>query len=260
MGTIESNAEGQKAGGAVQSIRRAFMVLEKVVDHDGPIGVSDLARSCELPIGTIHRLVKSLYDLGYVGKNDNSKYLPGTRLLRLAKSNQETVAVVAQPYLDDLAQKFGESVAVGTMKGDFVVYLAKRPGSRTIRIYTSLDEPVYPHSSAIGKMLLSQFSDERVRMILEHTSMPRFTESTITHVDGFLKELTRIRRKGYAVNEGEQEEGMRCVSVAIPWKGQHLGFSLSAPTIRMSEPVLQEIVTELKRVAITLAAELQGLN
>ncbi|MFE6868732.1 IclR family transcriptional regulator [Kitasatospora sp. NPDC057692] len=258
MGAIDSNGGGRRTPGAVQSISRAFAVLEAVVDSEDPIGVSDLARCSGLPVGTVHRLAQTLHELGYVRKDEHSKYLPGPRLLKLAKSNQQAIAVVAQPYLDDLAKRYGESVAVGTLNGDYVVYLAKTPGSRSIRIYTSLDEPVYPHSSAIGKMLLSELAEDRVRLILGHTRMPRFTDSTITDPNALLAELAAVRARGFAVNEGEQEAGMRCVSVAIPFEGQQLGFSLSAPTLRMSDAVLAEIVTGLKRAAIALAAELDG--
>ncbi|MFE7560043.1 IclR family transcriptional regulator [Kitasatospora sp. NPDC057500] len=258
MGAVDSNGGGQRTAGAVQSLRRAFTVLEAVVDSDDPIGVSELARRSDLPVGTVHRLAQTLHELGYVRKDGHSKYLPGPRLLKLAKNNQKAIAVVAQPYLDQLAKRYGESVAVGTLSGDYVVYLAKTPGSRSIRIYTSLDEPVYPHSSAIGKMLLSGLPDERVRTVLDHTRMPRFTDSTHTDPDGLLAELAAVRERGFAVNEGEQEAGMRCVSVAIPLKGEHLGFSLSAPTLRMSDAVLAETVTGLKRAAVALAAELDG--
>ena len=84
------------------------------------------------------------------------------------------------------------------------------------------------------------------------------TDSTIVDPDAFVVEMDRIRRRGYAVNEGEQEAGMRCVSVAIPCPGQSLGFSLSAPTHRMTDAVLRGVVIELKRVAAALAADLLG--
>jgi len=248
----------RRSAGSIQSIRRAFLVLEAVVDHDGPVGVSDLSRICDLPIGTIHRMAQSLLELGYVWQDQHSKYLPGARLLMLAKSNQETIAAVAQPYLDDLAERFGESVALGTLQGDYIVYLAKKPGSRAIRIFNSIGDPVYPHSAAIGKMLLSEVSDARIRTVLAHTQMPRFTDSTITDPDAFLAEIATVRRQGYAMNEGEQEEGMRCVSVAIPFAGQLLGFSLSAPTLRLPDDVLETVLEGLTASADALALELHG--
>lgn len=255
--TSESSA---KSRSAVQSISRGFAVLEAVVAHDVPVGVTDLSRQCDLPVGTIHRLVQSLYELGYVDKDENSKYFAGPRLVRLTGTRQKTVAAIAQPYLDRIAEELGETVAVGTLKGGFVVGIARTPGTRSIRIHTSIGVPSHPHASALGKLLLGQMPLEQIHHVLDHTHMPRFTPATITDRDALLSAIATAQDLGYAVNEGEQEEGMRCVAVPITYDGAALGFSLSAPTLRMPDDVLLKTVETLRTAAKALADDLRGVR
>lgn len=249
-----------KSRSAVQSISRGFAVLEAVVAHDLPVGVTELARQCDLPVGTIHRLVQSLYELGYVDKDESSKYFAGPRLTKLTGTRQKTVAAIAQPYLDRIAQELGETVAVGTLKGGFVVGIARTPGTRSIRIHTSIGVPSHPHASALGKLLLGTMPVEQVHHILDHTHMPRFTPATITDRPTLLDAIATAQERGYAVNEGEQEEGMRCVAVAITYDLAPIGFSLSAPTLRMPDDVLTTTVHTLRKAAVALADDLRGVR
>ncbi len=242
--------------GQVQSIARAFTVLETVARAEHPVGVTEISEASGVPTGTVYRMARTLTELGYLRKDGRSKYTIGGRVLVLTKASTDYVAALARPHLDELAALFGETVALGTLQDDAIMYLAQAAGRRTIRMFTSLGERIHPHCTAIGKALLADREDAEVQALLRRTGMPRYTDQTITDEQHFLDVLGATRERGYALNEGEQEEGMRCIAIRLPYAAKPLGFSLSAPTARMSDATIAGYLPHLKQKAEQLTDEL----
>lgn len=242
--------------GQVQSIARAFTVLETVARAEAAIGVTEIAAQTGLPTGTVYRMASTLVDLGYLIKNQRSKYSIGSRVLLLAKANDDALASLARGYLDELAARFGETVAIGTLQDDAIMYLAQAAGARTLRMFTSIGERIHPHCTAIGKALMADWSEPKVRALLQRTGMPAYSPHTITDPDDFLTVLAATKARGYALNEGEQEEGMRCISVVIPYSGRPLAFSLSAPAPRLTDRIIADYLPHLVDRADALATDL----
>lgn len=250
----------QSLPGNVQSIARAFTVLETVASADRAIGVTEIGQSAGIPAGTVYRMASTLTDLGYLNKDPRSKYSIGGRVMLLTRASDSALVSLATPYLNELAEQFEETVAMGTLQSDAIVYLAQAAGRRTIRAFTAIGERISPHCQAIGKLLLSDLDDDSVRSLLSRLDMRPYTANTITDPDAFITELELIRERGYALNEGEREEGMRCLSVPIPFDGIQLGYSLSAPSARMSDAVVADYLPVLRKSAEALAAELHQIT
>lgn len=254
--TVPRSAPEKTPPGQVQSIARAFNVLESVAGAQAPIGLTEIAEQSGLPTGTVYRLARTLVELGYLRKDGKSKYTIGSRVLMLAHASGEAVVSISRPYLEDLATASGETVALGTLQNDSIVYLAQAAGRGTIRTFTEIGQLIHPHCTAIGKALLADWNVANVKALLARTGMPKYTERTITDADEFCAVLDVTKQLGYALNEGEQEEGMRCLSVAIPYEGMELGFSLSAPTPRMTDEVVEDYVERMLETAQALADDL----
>jgi IclR family acetate operon transcriptional repressor len=109
----------------------------------------------------------------------------------------------------------------------------------------------------VGKALLSVEPVEQVRALLARTGMPRHTPHTIVDLDQLLEQLQRTARDGYALDEGEQEVGVRCLAVPVPAPDVHLAVSVSGPAPRMTEELLQRAVPLLRRTATALARDLR---
>jgi len=184
----------------VQSLDRAFAILEIMADAGGVIGLSQLAAEAKLPLATIHRLVRTLVDLGYVAQ--------------------------------------------------------VQPSSNFMRMFTEVGRRTMPHTTAVGKAILADRTERDVRALLQRTGMPRRTEHTITSPDEFVADLERTRKQGYAVDDGEQEVGVRCVAVAVPGAPRPMALSMSGPVTRMTDDVVERAAPMLHEAARQIGAEL----
>jgi IclR family acetate operon transcriptional repressor len=242
--------------GGVQSLERAFAVLELVAAHRGSLSISELARSSGLPPATLHRLARTLVDLGYLRQEPSRRYALGARLFLLAESSSTMLHAVAQPHLAHLVDEIGETANLAMLDGDQVAYVAQAPGRHSMRMFTEVGRRVLPHCTAVGKALLATSSDRDARALLARTGLPRHTPHTVTDPGELLTQLERIRHRGYAMDEGEQEVGVRCVAVVVPGSRIRLAISISGPAPRMNDELLHHAVPLLTETARTMAGEL----
>jgi IclR family acetate operon transcriptional repressor len=237
------------ASGGVQSIERAFDLLEMLADADGALGLSELATASGLPLPTVHRLMRTMVNRGYVRQEASRRYTLGSRLIRLGETSSRMLGTWLRPFLAQLVQLTGETANLAMLDGDEVVYMAQVPSPHQMRMFTEPGRRVRPHSTAVGKALLAQLPPADARAVLERSGMPAATPTTITDPDVLLAHLEVIRKQGYAVDEGEQEVGVRCFAVAVPDAPAALAISISGPQTRMTDDAAARIVPALTRIA-----------
>jgi IclR family acetate operon transcriptional repressor len=252
-------APNGRARGGVQSLDRAFAILEAMADAGGVIGLSQLASDSGLPLATIHRLVRTLVDLGYVRQEPSRQYSLGPRLMRLAETSTKRLGTLAHPYMSHVVEALGESVNLAVLDGEEIVYVAQvQPSQNFMRMFTEVGRRAKPHTTAVGKAMLAAQSDRAVLDLLKRTGMPRRTEHTITDPNEFLADLQRVRERGYALDDGEQEVGVRCVAVAVPDAPRPMALSMSGPLPRMSDDTVAKAAPILHEAAAAVSAELGG--
>lgn len=249
-------ASGKSRSGAVQSIERAFSLLELLADAGGTLGLSQLATQSGLPLPTIHRLLRTLVDLGYLRQESSRQYVLGPRLIRLGDASSRMLSVWARPHLARLVDQLGESANLAMLDGDEIVYVAQAQSRHSMRMFTEVGRRVEPHCTAVGKAIMANMSLGEVREILRRTGMPRHTDTTITDPDEFAAQLAWSAEHGYAIDEGEQETGVRCVAVAIPEAPARLGVSISGPAGRMTDELIERAVPLLNSAGKALAIDL----
>ena len=254
--TTSDGTEAPARTGGVQSIERAFSLLETMAGHGGTMGLSQLATESGLPLPTIHRLVRTLVDLGYLRQEPSRQYVLGPRLIRLGENASRVLGVWARPHLARLVDELGETANLAMLDGDQVVYVAQVPSRHSMRMFTEVGRRVLPHCTAVGKAIMADLDPRHVREVLQRTGMPQHTPSTILDPDTLLAELQRIAREGYALDEGEQEVGVRCVAVAVPDAPSPLAISVSGPAGRMTDDLVQRGVPLLTEAARQLSREL----
>ncbi|HEY4569107.1 MAG TPA: IclR family transcriptional regulator [Kribbella sp.] len=248
---------GKARTGSVQSIERAFGLLETMADAGGMMGLSQLATASGLPLPTIHRLVRTLVDLGYLRQEPSRQYVLGPRLIRLGESSSHMLSVFARPHLTRLVDELGESANMAMLDGDQIVYLAQVPSRHSMRMFTEVGRRVLPHCTAVGKAILAQLPERDVRDLLHRTGMPKQTGNTITTPDAFTAQLHQATENGYATDEGEQEVGVRCVAVAVPDAPTHLAISIAGPAGRMTETLVEQAFPLLTQAAKSLSEDLR---
>jgi len=123
-------------------------------------------------------------------------------------------------------------------------------------MFTEVGRRVLPHSTGVGKALLATTSDDEVRALLSRTGMPAATEKTITTPEAFLAALQEVRTHGYAVDDNEQELGVRCLAVSVPDSPTAAAISISGPAGRVTDAATEKIVPVLQQVAAELSQAL----
>ncbi|AHH97859.1 allantoin degradation transcriptional regulator AllR [Kutzneria viridogrisea] len=246
----------ERGSGGVQSVDRTFELLELMADAGGEVALSQLAAGSGLPLPTIHRLMRTLLAGGYVRQQPSRRYALGPRLIRLGETASRALGSWARPYLAELTEATGETSNMAVLDGDQVVYVAQAPSRHSMRMFTEVGRRVDAHCTAVGKAVLAQLPEEAVGQVLARATMRPQTDRSITTVAAMRAELDTIRARGYAVDDGEQEVGVRCLAVAVPGAHANAAISISGPEARMGLISVDEVVPLLHRVAQSLAHEL----
>jgi len=244
------------ASPGVQSLDRAFLLLEAVADAGGSARLTELAGSTGFPLPTIHRIVRSLVAGGYLRQEPSRRYALGPRLIRLGDQATQMLGAWAVPYLGQLVAEIGETANMAMLERDEVVYVAQVPSPHSMRMFTEVGRHVSAHSTGVGKALLSRLDDDHVVRLLRRTGMAAKTPRTITTPEGMLEELARIRERGYSLDDGEQESGVRCVALLVPDAPTSVALSVSGPSSRVTIERMGEVLPVMRRVAAELSVEL----
>ncbi|HHU71627.1 MAG TPA: IclR family transcriptional regulator [Clostridiales bacterium] len=252
----------------IQSAERIFNILEYVA-HNGPVGVVEIGNALELHKSTVHRMLLSLISMGYVEQNDKSgKYQLTFKLVQLSSiflSNIDIYAI-AHPYMERLAKECQETVHLVERTGSDVVYIDKvepaGPRDSSIRMasHIGLLRPMY--CSAVGKAILAELPKEELYSIWENSNPEKKTEYTITSLDKMEEELKMIKMKGYALDNEENEIGVRCIAGAILDYNNNskYAFSISAPISRMTDERVEELSSHVLKMKGELSKHLGNLS
>ncbi|WP_338827469.1 IclR family transcriptional regulator [Neomoorella thermoacetica] len=235
--------------GHVQSLEKALKILEALAAAGEGIGLSELSRRLNLNKSTVYRMLSTLKAYGYVDQEETTeKYVLGLKILDLSGSLLERLDVraVAHPYLKELADATQEVAHMVIRDGAEAVYIDKVEGNRTIRMHSQIGRRVALHSTAVGKAILAFLPEQEVVKIATDRGLPRFTPRTITTMASLQAELARVREHGYSVDDGENEEGIRCVGAPIFDHSGQVVAALSVSGLTIS--VTPERVPELGKM------------
>lgn len=234
----------------VQSIERAVKILEGLAEEREGLGVTELSRLLDLHKSTVHRLLSTLLKLGYVEQNPyTEKYRLGMKLLYLGGAILERMDLKREAHdlLKELSGQVNEAVHLVIPDGNQAVYIDKIDSNGTIRMYSQIGRRAPMHASAVGKAILAFSPKETVERIIEG-GLVQYTPKTITDKDKLLGHLKVIRTQGFAVDDEENEEGIRCVGAPIfDYTGHVIGaLSISGPTVTVTPEKLKTLAVRVK--------------
>ena len=246
--------------GGVQSVDRAFELLEVLAEAGGELALSEIAASSALPLPTIHRLVRTLVNRGYVRQLPSRRYALGPRLINLGERASGMLGDWARPWLTDLVEALGETTNLSMIDGNRATYVAQVPSRHSMRMFTEVGRRVYLHCTGVGKALLAQRGDDEVLELLHRAGMPAQTAHTIVDPDTLLAQIRQIRQVGYALDDGEQEIGVRCVAVPVLGGPSSYAISVSGPTARMTTELVDRAVPLMRTAATELSSDLSDVR
>jgi DNA-binding IclR family transcriptional regulator len=240
--------KGSKPNNLVQTIERASLILDVLGQSPQGISVRDLSTKIKLPKGTIHRLLSSLVYFGYVRQDPKTRnYFLGLKLVELGNLllSQLDLRKEAEPFLRDLAERTKETVHMVFLDRNEIVYIDKvetdqNPSGLKMASRVGLRNPA--HSCAVGKVLLADLSEEALENFIKEKDLFKRTENTITDPIPLKEHLKLVRKQGYAIDDEENEKGIRCVAAPIYNEvGKAVAaISISGPAFRITKKVVQE--------------------
>jgi DNA-binding IclR family transcriptional regulator len=244
----------------VQSLGRAFAILEEIARHREGIGLADLSKRVGLHNSTTFHLAKTMVSLGYVRQEKVSKrYRIGRPLFALAASALDEIEMVslATPILEELSAQTGESSHFAVRMGDAVVVIARTSGPGAFQLTERVGVVRPAHCTALGKVILAALPPERLERFLERVELKPSTERSITEVPKLLREIEEVRRSGIAFDDGEFNPEVRCVAVPVgDFTGQTIGaLGISGPIWRLSIQIMQSQARIVQAAAQRLAAQ-----
>jgi DNA-binding IclR family transcriptional regulator len=250
-----------KPNNLVQTIERISAILDLVGENHQGVSIRDLSSQLGLAKGTVHRLLSSLAYFGYIRQDSASRnYYLGLKLLDLAGrlESQLDLRKIADPLLHSLAEKSKETVHMAVLDQGEVVYIEKVEsplGTGGLRMASRVGARNPAHSCAVGKVLLSYLSEGELQDFISEKRLAVRTPNTISSARALRRELRTVRVRGYALDDEENEEGIRCVAAPVfGASGDPVAaVSVSGPAFRMTKEVIQNV---MKKEVVEVAAEI----
>jgi DNA-binding IclR family transcriptional regulator len=238
----------EKTGG-IAVLHKAFDLLELLQGEEEPKSLDELVLASGLAKSTAHRLLSNLVGRSYVEKNAAGRYSLGLKLLALgaAVRQRQSLRDLARPIMERLRDTLGETVNLGKVDGETVLYLETVESQQSIRVIGSLGivDPV--QATSIGKAILAWLPPNERPVI---RNWKRLTASTISSAQALAVELEKVKTQGYAVDDEESMEGGRCIGVPILKNGRPVaGLSISGPSSRIRKDRIREMAAVLKEAS-----------
>ncbi len=243
-------------------LEKTFHVIEEFTKSNGkPLGITELSQRLNLPKSTIFQIVHSLQRFGWLEQLDDSKkFVLGLRLFELGNLVQTNSRLrqVALPYLEELRKETGETVYLVKYDRGEIVYLECLESQLRLRARPVYGLRVPLHCTSLGKAIMAFLPPQEVQKIIAEKGLPRFTDRTITDWRDLERELEEIRKKGYAIDWGEHEEGIRCIGAPIY---NSLGkvfaaVSVSGPDFRLSQDKILVFAPKVIHAAQEISLEI----
>ena len=230
----------EQAQGLTLTVKKAMDILDCLGQARVPLPASELGRRLGMPRSTAYRLLATLSAGGYVMQavENPEKYRLGFKIVELAGSLLDSIELRQQaaPFLRELRDHANEVVHLVVLEHGRVAYIDKLECSQAVRMHSYVGRQGFLHCTAVGKAILAHLSEVEVASILAQHGLPALTPNTVTDEGALRQELARVRQQGYAIDDLENEEGIRCVGAAIRnHEGQPVAAaSVSGPSFRMT--------------------------
>jgi IclR family transcriptional regulator, acetate operon repressor len=244
---------------SIRAVERVCDLLDLLQQTPDGVSLMTAAEVTSLPKSSAFRYLATLEARRYAERIPaNGDYRLGSAFLPMQAHQLDTLVRRAHPYLEELCDRFEETVTLGVLEGHQVMFLDLVESPRAVRVAARRGDRYPLHSSAVGKAIAATLPEHRVRAVLVAEGMQRLTENTITNPDAYLAELVRVRTFGYALDDGEHEPDERGIAAPLPGSNLPAALGVSAPASRLPLDSVKSMVKPLLEVATQLVHDLGG--
>jgi IclR family pca regulon transcriptional regulator len=256
VATLPGNSEGGDPD-FMTSLARGLAVLSCFAEHRKPMTISQLSQRTGITRASVRRCLYTLVKLGYAAQEEQSFSLrPKVLALGYAYLSSSSLAVLAQPLLDQIRDGLRESCSLGVMEGDEVCYVARSEISRIMSVALRVGSRLPLYCTSMGRVLLAAQNESQQRAYLARTPLLQRTSRTITDPLALMQVFDDVRQRGYAVVDQELEVGLRSIAVPVLGRNGQLVASINIGTqsARVGIDELQtRYLPELQRIAQELS-------
>lgn len=214
IGSARAGAPGTRT---VQSLERAFLIVERIAGSDAPPSLAELSRATGLHTSTAFHLLKTLIHLGYVRQDGDRRYRVGTRLFVQAAAAFDEVTLVdfAMPFLRRLAEATGETTHLAVRADNGIAVIAKADANASVRASERVGIVRPAHATGIGKVLLAALPPEERERYLATVKLEAYTPNTIVEAEALRREIERVAADGIAYDDAEFNREVRCIAAPV---------------------------------------------
>jgi len=248
----------------IQAIERAVSILNAFSVEEPELGITELAERLSLHKSTVHRFVVNLEAAGFLErKGRGGRYRLGLRIFELGGlvMQQMNLWDEALPFLESLVRETGETGHLAVLDGGEAIYVERVEARRALRVPSAIGRGYPAHATNLGKVLLADLPRGELRELVARHSLDAYTPNTITSLEELESELARIREQGYAVDNEEYDEGLRCVGAPIYDHSARVvaAIGIGGPVTRVTPERVEHLAEVLKKAATGLSRRL-GAN
>lgn len=238
------------------SVDKAFVLLEFLAASGRPASLQEVTEAVKLPKPTAYRLLQALHELGYVSRPaDSRNYLIGPRAARLAAIDPYAdLKAQAQPYLRRLHEEFNETVNLGALSGNQVIYLDFLETTQPLRFIVTPGQSDPYFCTALGRAVAAQLSDPKLNRLLSETRVQILTPKTVKSKEDLHRRILKTRQEGYSEEIEESVSGVCCLAVGLgPIGFTDAAISMAVPAQRLTPARKSAIIQSLKSLVTTHA-------
>jgi IclR family transcriptional regulator, KDG regulon repressor len=245
----------------VKSVSRALHIIDIVSSEKDGLGVTEIAKQMDINKSSVYRILSTLVQYGYIEQDkETERYKLGYKFLDISSKLLESIDLrrEAKPYLRELEKETNEVIHLVVYDQGEVIYIEKLEGTETLRMHSKVGKRAPMHCTGVGKAILAHLPLNVVLEIIERKGLPKHTDFTITDRDALLKELEKVKQKGYALDLEENEYGIRCIAVPIfDYSGNVVAaVSISGPTIRMTDERIEKLQERIRHIGRQISERL----
>ncbi|MCY4073449.1 MAG: IclR family transcriptional regulator [Chloroflexi bacterium] len=253
--------EREKDPRIISSLQRALDILSLFGAQNPELGITDIAKALNLHKSTAAGLVYTLQRNGYIAQNpENRRYHLGLQLIERAGVllDQIEIRKIAMPELEHLRDWSSESVNLAILEENQVIYIERLLTDKSLGFRNHIGKRAWPHSTALGKAILSHLPPHEAREILESYPLESMTLNTITDIEVLMGQFKVFHDQGYAIEREENEIGGLCISAPIHNHSSNpvAAVSVSFPLSRLDETMIATYGTKILEVARRISVKL----
>ena len=237
----------------VRSVHGAIGVLEAMVESGESAKLAEIARRAGRPKPTVHRILQTFVETGYAVSDGDGSYSPGPRIVMLASRLRAAIDYgrLVRPILEDLLEVTPDTVHFALLSGKHAVYAEKVEGTAPYQMRSWIGKSCDLHCTAIGKAILASLPETRQSALLDLLNLESHTPRTITSRAAMERELARTSRRGYAIDDEENEVGIRCIAAAVRGYGTDVlgAISISAPSFMLTPGEVSRLAPHVQEAA-----------